>query len=157
MFVKRYGNLAMGMVFMLLAVLYLLLAQSLPPSKVMKIGPAFVPKLVSYITFAIALILTVTSAQKLRTMPAGQAAPDQNEYGRVLLTICAFGAYVMFFEVLGFLLATFLYLLVQMPIMAPREKVNVPLFIGIALVTSGGVYYIFKFLLAVMLPAGLLG
>lgn len=156
MFIKRYGNVILGVFFMLLAIAYFFLAQSLPPSKVMKVGPAFVPKLVSGLTFLIALILTVTSVQKLKN-PLAAAAPDQNEYGRVFLTICVFGAYVMCFEVLGFPLATFLYLLVQMPVMAPREKINLPLFLGIAAVTSGGVYYIFKFWLNVMLPAGLLG
>lgn len=155
MFLKRYGNVVMGVFFLLLAVVYFCLADALPPSKVMRVGPAFVPKIVAWLTLGLALILTVTSLRKLKSIPAA-AVPDEKEYGRVLLTICVFGTYVMFFEVLGFPLATFLYLLAQMPIMAPKEKINPLLFAGIALVTSVGVYYIFKFWLDVMLPVGLL-
>ena len=157
MFLKRYGNVVIGVFFMFLAIGYFFLADALPPSRVMKIGPAFVPKLVAGLTFGIALVLTVISVAKLKFMPKDVTESNQNQYSRVLLTIGAFGIYVMLFETLGFPLATFIYMMAQMPIMAPRERINIPLFTAIALVTSVGVYYIFKFWLDVMLPAGLLG
>ncbi len=161
MFFKKYGNLIVGVFFMLLAVAYFCLAEALPKSQVMAIGPAFVPKIVACLTFALAFLLTASSLKKLRAPAAagpadgeGDAAP---EYMRVLLTIAAFGAYVFAFEPLGFMPATFLYLAVQIPVMAPKEKRNFPLFLVIAAATSGIVYYLFKFQLNVMLPAGLLG
>lgn len=156
MYFKRYGNLAMGVFFAVVSVVYYFLADALPKSTVMKIGPDFTPKLIAVITFVIGSVLAVLSWQTLRKTPKGEPVESQSEYGRVLLTILVFAVYVFLFEPLGFPLATFIYLAVQMMLFAPAEKLNVPLFLGISLVATLVIFYTFRNGLSVLLPPGVL-
>ena len=154
MFFKRYGNLAMGMVFAVVSVAYYICADMLPKSTVMKIGPDFTPKLIAVITFVISVILIVLSWRTLRATPKTAAPESTSEYGRVLLTILCFTAYVFLFEPVGFPLMTFLYLALQMTIFAPAEKRNIPLFLGVSLVATLVIFYAFRNGLSVLLPPG---
>ena len=158
MLVKKYGNLVLGLLFMIVGVVYYFMAAALPPSKIMDTGPSFVPKIIAAVTFVVAALLTLTSVGKLRKLkdsaPANEA---KSEYWRVLLTMAAFGVYVHCFERIGFLVSTCVYLFIQMSIMAPREKIRLPLFAVISVVTGSVIYYVFRYRLNVILPAGILG
>jgi hypothetical protein len=156
MLVKRYGNLIVGLFFMGLATTYYFLASGLPSSQVGSLGPRFVPNIIAGITFVTALLLIAASVKKLVKMPDAAEEEKSIEYRRVLLTMAAFCIYVYSFGSLGFLVATFIYLMAQMIIFAPREKINLPLFFVISLVTSGLVYFLFRYRLDVMLPQGIL-
>ena len=84
----------------------------------------------------------------------------QGNSGRVLATIAAFTVYVFVIEPAGFLLSSIVYLFAQITILAPKEKRGIKgiiLFAVIAVVVCVAVYFIFRFGLNVMLPAGILG
>ena len=75
-------------------------------------------------------------------------------------TIAAFTVYVFVIEPAGFLLSSIVYLFAQITILAPKEKRGIKgiiLFAVIAVVVCVAVYFIFRFGLNVMLPAGILG
>lgn len=154
MFFKRYGNFVMGVFFAVASVIYYLIADALPKSTVMKIGPDFTPKLIAVITFVIASLLAALSWRTMRTSLKEDAGAAPSEYGRVLLTVLCFAFYVFLFEPVGFPLMTFLYLSLQMMIFAPSEKRNIPLFIGISLVATLVIFYTFRNGLSVLLPPG---
>jgi Tripartite tricarboxylate transporter TctB family. len=154
MFFKRYGNLVVGLFFAVVSVVYFFVADSLPKSTVMRIGPDFTPKVIAVLTFVISVVLAVLSWRTLRATPAPEAVKSESEYGRVLLTILTFAVYVFLFESLGFPLMTFLYLAAQMAIFAPAEKRNIPLFLGISLVATLAIFYTFRNGLSVFLPPG---
>lgn len=157
MFLKRYGNLILGIFFLCLSSGYFLLTTQLPDSKVNSLGPRFAPYIIATLVFVVALLLTVTSIRKLVKTRAETTPTADVGYWRVLFSMTAFCCYVYSFGLLGFPVATFIYLVVQMSIMAPKEKINLPLFCAIAFVTSGSVYYVFRYRLDVMLPPGILG
>lgn len=58
MFFKKYGDIVVGVFFMVLGALLIILAQALPKSKVMEIGPDFMPTVIGSVTFILAAILT---------------------------------------------------------------------------------------------------
>lgn len=157
MLVKKYGNLILGLLFMAVGGVYYCMAAALPPSKIMDTGPSFVPKIIAAITMAVAAVLTVTSIEKLRReKDAAPVSGDKNEYWRVLLTMAAFGVYVHCFERVGFLISTCVYLFVQMLVMAPKEKIRLPMFAVISVVSGAAIYYVFRYRLNVILPSGIL-
>ena len=78
----------------------------------------------------------------------------------MMATIAAFTVYVFVIEPAGFLLSSIVYLFAQITILAPKEKRGIKgiiLFAVIAVVVCVAVYFIFRFGLNVMLPAGILG
>ena len=154
MFFKRYGNFVMGLFFAVVSIAYYFVADSLPKSTVMKIGPDFTPKLIAVLTFVISSILSVLSWRTIRSTPKPEPVESQSEYGRVLLTVLCFAFYVFLFEPLGFPLATFVYLTLQMAIFAPSERRNIPLFLGVSLVVTLVIFYTFRNGLSVLLPPG---
>ena len=79
------------------------------------------------------------------------------EYWRVLVTILAFTVYVVVLSSVGFMISSVVYLIVQMTVLAPKEKRNYLLFAVISVAVSVVVYYLFRNGLNVLLPAGLLG
>ena len=74
----------------------------------------------------------------------------------VLYTLVAIAAYTYFFTILGFMISSFLFLVAEMAILAPKEKRNYLLFILISAITSASVYYFFTKVLYLVLPAGIL-
>jgi len=153
---KRYGNTILGLFFMGLAVVYFFLTSTLPDSPVGGLGPRFVPNIIAAITFGVALLLTITSIQGAMRTQAESTKKEQLEYRRVFLSMFVFCSYVYSFGPLGFPIATFIYLIAQMVVMAPKEKVNIPFFSAISLVTTSLVYYLFRYQLDVLLPQGIL-
>lgn len=159
MFLKKYGDLAVGVVFTALAVGVYVLASQLPPNLLGGVGPDFMPKILA-IGMGILGILQCISGFRTAKKTDGQAGEkeeDKPEYWRVLATVIAFFIYVFSIEKLGFLICSIVYLFVQMLILAPKEKRNYILFAIISVVFNIAVYYLFRNGLNVMLPAGILG
>ena len=56
MFFKKYGDIVVGVFFMALSAAIMIGAQLLPKSKVMEIGPDFMPTVIGSVTFILAAI-----------------------------------------------------------------------------------------------------
>lgn len=69
MFFKEYGDIIAGVFFMAFSVLMMVMAKILPKSKVMDIGPDFMPMAIGGIIFALAV--TLSSGNMVRGLLAG--------------------------------------------------------------------------------------
>ncbi len=156
MLFTRYGNFALGLVFLAMSVVYFFMADALPQSPLMNIGPDFMPKVVAGITFVVAGALTILSWKTLKKTAKPALEKSESEYGRVLLTILLFAMYVALYEPVGFPIMTFVYLTLQMMIFAPKEKMNLPLFGIVSLIAAFGIFFVFRNALDVLLPPGVL-
>lgn len=159
MLLKKYGDLAVGIAFLVLAVVMFGMAGTLPPSLMGGLGSDFMPKVLSVAMAVLAVIQIITGLKKMK-MEYTIDPIDQEfkpEYWRVLVTIAAFTVYVVVLSGVGFMISSAVYLMVQMTVLAPKEKRNYALFAVISVVVSVVVYYLFRNGLNVMLPAGLLG
>ncbi len=66
MFFKKYGDIVVGVFFMVLSACLIAMAQMLPKSKVMEIGPDFMPMVIGVVTFILAAILTFLSIKNFK-------------------------------------------------------------------------------------------
>jgi len=133
------------------------LTLGLEKNPLVPIGPGFYPRLVLGITAALGFALLVVDVLRRRARPTdARAAPAvRPNYALVALTFAAFGAYVLLLPLLGYRVATFLFVLGGSFLLEPPRGAGLwlrgPL---LALATTLATYFIFEDYLAVLLPRG---
>lgn len=160
MFFKKYGDIVVGMFFMVLAIAMIVMAQMLPKSKVMDIGPDFMPMVIGGITFLLAAILTILNIKNLKTRIAEMdaSAIESCDYKRVLLSALLVLIYVFILQPIGFIVSTLVYLPLQMLVLSPddqRGKKQVIQLLIIDVIFTMVVFFLFRYGFKIMLPAGI--
>jgi len=121
------------------------------------IGPGFYPRLVLGVTALLGFALFVSDLLRRRTQAGGPpAAPALGaNYLLVALSFAVFGVYVLLLPLLGYRLATFLFVLGLSFLLEPPRRFGLWLRgIVLALATTVATYVIFDEYLAVLLPRG---
>ena len=121
------------------------------------IGPGFYPRLVLGVTAVLGFALFVTDLLRRRARECGPpAAPASGaNYLLVALSFAVFGVYVMLLPLLGYRLATFLFVLGLGFLLEPPRRLGLWLRgMVLALATTVATYVIFDEYLAVLLPRG---
>ncbi len=160
MFFKKYGDIVVGVFFMALSAIMMVMAQMLPKSKVMEIGPDFMPMVIGAITFVLALILTVLNVKnmKLRAAELAEAAIDECDYKRVLLSALLVLIYVFVLQPVGFIVSTLVYLPLQMLVLSPddqRGKKQIIQLLIIDVIFTMIVFFLFRYGFKIVLRAGI--
>ena len=123
MFLKKFGDLAAGVFFLILSIALFLAASALPPSLMGGLGSDFMPKILAIITCILSFFQIRAGFRTMRSFQPNEGAEEERpEYLRVLATIAAFTVYVFVIEPAGFLLSSIVYLFAQITILAPKEK-----------------------------------
>ena len=143
-----------GLVCLAGSLLLLWLSIGLPQSALVPIGPAFYPRILFAVTAVLVAALIVTDLRR-RHRPAA-AKPAQ--YRLVVLTFAIFTGYVVLLPLLGYRLATLLFVAVLQvviePPTAPLRGRRWGLVAAVALGTMLVTYYVFEGYLSVLLPRG---
>lgn len=151
----------MGIFFLIFAAVMFLMSNALPPSLMGGLGSDFMPKIIATFIAVLSILQTYSGYKVMKQddSPAAEAeeAEFKPEYHRVLATIAAFTIYVFVLKTVGFIISSSLYLIIQMMVLATKEKRSILLFAVISITISVVVYFIFRNGLSVMLPAGMLG
>ena len=160
MFFKKYGDIVVGVFFMALSVVMMVMAQMLPKSKVMDIGPDFMPMVISGITFVLAAILTLLNMKnmKMRFAEIEASEIDSCDYKRVLLSALLVLIYVFILQPIGFIVSTLVYLPLQMLVLAPddqRGKKQIIQLVIIDVIFTVVVFFLFRYGFKIILPAGI--
>lgn len=160
MFFKKYGDIVVGVFFMALSAIMMVMAQMLPKSKVMEIGPDFMPMVIGGITFVLALILTVLNVKnrKMRAAELENATVDECDYKRVLLSALLVLVYVFVLQPVGFIVSTLVYLPLQMLVLSPddqRGKKQIIQLLIIDVIFTLVVFFLFRYGFKIVLPAGI--
>lgn len=145
-------------------------SNSIKKLTVSKIGADFAPKLVAILILILSIFYLINSIRQLRNPIAmseeeDTSVEDQEQKSKnkkmsavsVVATIGLLVLYISLLPIIGFLITTALYLFFQMYLLADKKERKVPLFIIISVVSSVLVYFIFKSVFYLMLPAGILG
>ena len=149
-----------GLVCLAVSVGLLLLTRELPPPVMVPIGPAFYPRLVLSFMALLSVLLVATDwrAQRRRravVTPATAAARRRPNYARVLATFVAFGLYILLLPLLGFRIATVLFVAgLQVVREWPRTWQRWLLVAAVALGTTIVCDVAFERYLSVLLPRG---
>ena len=160
MFIKKYGDIIVGVFFMLLSAAMLVMAKMLPKSTVMDIGPDFMPMCIGVMTFvlAAALVLLNIKNMKIYVAQAEAEGPEKADYKRVLTSFIIILVYVFVLKSVGFIISTLVYLPVQMFILAPEErrgKKNVYQLLLTDVLFTFVVFFLFRYGFKIVLPAGI--
>lgn len=150
----KVRDMSCGVMFLLVGVFMYWGIRKVPNIIENEVGSAFVPRLVAIALMCLAGLLIVLSILK------NKRSVDTQYEGDVrggILTMAILGAYVLLFNRLGFILATFLYLFLQITILSDSRNRNLRLFAVIAAVVSITVYSLFVKAFGLILPPGVLG
>ena len=162
MFFKKYGDFVVGIFYAVLGIALIIGAKALPKSKVMEIGPDFMPTLVGAIILVLAGILLVDTFSRFKANAAELEASgfkDTSDYKRVLGSLVAALIYVNILKPVGFIVSTLVYLIVQIYILAPdnkRTKMDIIQYAIIDVVFTVVVYFLFRYGFKIVLPGGIL-
>lgn len=116
------------------------------------IGPGFYPRLVLGVTAVLGIALL---AQDLLRGRRAAAAPHALNYRLVALTFAAFALYAVLLPLLGFRVATFLFVLGTTFLLEPPRRAGLWVRgLALAAITTPVTYYVFEHYLAVLLPRG---
>lgn len=138
-----------GLVCLAGALLLLWLSVGLPQPALVPIGPAFYPRILFVITAVLSAALVVADLRR-RERPAVVPA----RYRLVILTFAIFSAYVVLLPLLGYRLATVLFIPVLQSVIEPPRPGRWWLVAAVAVGTTAVTYYVFEYYLSVLLPRG---
>jgi putative tricarboxylic transport membrane protein len=147
-----------GAGLILLAISLVLLVQSfqLPSLPIVPVGPGFYPAIVLSFMAAASALLVLQDLTKRRALSAVGAdeAPRRN-YRLVVIAFAIVGAYVALLPLLGFRVATVLFVgVLQAALGQPRTARQWAVLAAIAVGTAAVSYFIFERYLLVLLPRG---
>ena len=160
MFFRKYGDIVVGIFYAALGAAVIYLAQQLPKSRVMKIGPNFMPLVIGTLILILALMLLFSSIKNFKRNAAkAEAMPaDTSDYKRVLASLVLVVIYVNILAPVGFILSTLGYLFLQIIVLAPNDRrsaKNIMLYAIIDVVFVLIVFFLFRYGFKIVLPAGI--
>ena len=160
---KKYKDVFCGSILILLGAGLYIASFGIKSVALNLIKADFFPRLDAALLVILGVILVVTGLAKSRYCQANEEKeiPFWKNDGTVsmLETLGLIALYIFALKPVGFVIATFVYLVAQMYVLTPREKRtrrNTVLFAVISLVTSVAVYLVFVKVFYLMLPAGIL-
>jgi putative tricarboxylic transport membrane protein len=149
-----------GLVCLALSLGLLLLTRGLPQSSFVPVGPEFYPRIVLVVMAVLSAMLVASDLWQQRTQRAepaagAEGAPEKRNYRLVGLTFVVFAGYVVLLPLVGYRLATFLFMAaLQAVIDPPRGARRWTVVLVSALASAAITYVIFDNYLSVLLPRG---
>ena len=139
-----------GLVCLVGALLLLYVSRDLPQPALVPIGPAFYPRILLTVTAVLGGILVVTDL-----VSRHRTATPPGHYRLVVVTFAVFAGYVAALGVLGYRVATLLFVAVLQAVLEPpRSPRRWALVLVVAFATTLVTYYVFERYLSVLLPRG---
>ena len=139
-----------GLVCFAGALLLLFMSRGLPQPALVPIGPAFYPRILFAVTAVLSGILVVGDLVSRR-----RAAARPAEYRLVVVAFAVFAAYVAALPLLGYRVATLLFVAVLQAVLEPPANARRwVLLLVVAVATTAVTYYVFERYLSVLLPRG---
>jgi putative tricarboxylic transport membrane protein len=149
-----------GLICLALSIGLLVLTRGLPQSSFVPLGPEFYPRIVLVIMAVLSVMLVASDLWRQRTQSAAAAAaaepaPVKRNYRLVGMTFAVFAGYVVLLPLVGYRVATFLFMVALQSVIDPPRGARRWLVVMISAVASAAVTYIvFDNYLSVLLPRG---
>ena len=165
---KKYQGVAMAGAFVLLGIVLFISSFEMKSLAQAQVGPELVPRIVASGMIILGLLNVCSEYRKAKkeAEPEGAAQEDgcteekkpflkRHGFG---LTLALVFAYVWLMPLVGFILATVMYLFCQICIFAhDLSKKKLLQYVLISVLTSVGVYLIFALVFGLPLPSGIWG
>lgn len=157
-FLQKYKEIISGLVFVVFSITAYFYADSIrvfAPNSGNYINAQFFPKVISFMLGLVSVyqvIVGIRQLAKTAAVPCDAHTMSRTAILRIVATLILLMIYVALLESLGFLIMTVLYIFFQVLILTPRERINYPFTIGLSVVFSGLVYFMFTQVFSLMLP-----
>jgi hypothetical protein len=146
-----------GLICLGVSLVLLVLSLRLPQMPLVPVGPGFWPQivLVGMMLLSATLVVNDWRARRMATPSAAPADARRPAYGLVLQSFIVFGIYVALMPLLGYRIATVLFVAALQALLEPPATPRGWLWLAIiALGTSAMTYLAFERYLSVLLPRG---
>ena len=156
---KRYREVIGGSVFFLFAATYFVMAFQIPTFNDGFISSDFMPKVTCGLMTVLGLWILkegLNSVKKCDGNEEKDSGIKEVHYKELIISVVLLFAYMLFLVPVGFLIMTTVYIGAQATVLAPAEKKNPVKFTLIGLVAAVAIYFIFRNVFILMLPAGVL-
>ena len=152
MSLRRDG--VVGLILLAISLALLVQAFQLPRLPIVPVGPGFYPSIVLVFMAAMSALLVVQDVGKRPERATAAPSPRRN-YRLVAIAFAIVGAYVALLPLIGFRLASALFVAVlQATIDRPRTGRGWAAVLAVAIGTAAITYFIFERYLLVLLPRG---
>jgi putative tricarboxylic transport membrane protein len=164
----RVKELLSALAFLVISIILYLATLNIKSMTSMGVGPDFAPKLVAIGMFILSVILLIKEIRNWKLTRNNDSSHSKAEkdvsvnqsykkkYKNALLTTVLIALYIFAIPIVGFLISTILYLMIQFCFLGERKYWNKPLFFILSLIVSAAVYFTFRLAFEVRLPAGVL-
>lgn len=149
-----------GLIFLALSIGLLVLTRGLPQSAFVPLGPEFYPRIVLVIMAVLSVMLVASDLWRQRTQSAevaaaAEPAPEKRNYRLVGITFAVFAGYVVLLPLVGYRVATFLFMVALQAVIDPPRGARRWVLVTISALASAAVtYVVFDNYLSVLLPRG---
>jgi putative tricarboxylic transport membrane protein len=145
-----------GLILLAISLFLLVKSFQLPSLPIVPVGPGFYPAIVlSFMAAASALLVLQDLMKRRPATVAGAGDAPRRNYRLVVIAFAIVGAYVVLLPLLGFRLATVLFVgALQAALDRPRSARQWIVLATIALGTAVVSYFVFERYLLVLLPRG---
>ncbi|MDP1583194.1 MAG: tripartite tricarboxylate transporter TctB family protein [Bradyrhizobium sp.] len=145
-----------GLILLAISLVLLVKSFQLPSIPIVPVGPGFYPAIVlSFMAVASALLVVQDLLKRRAPASAGASDAPRRNYRLVVIAFAVVGAYVVLLPLLGFRVATALFVgTLQAALGRPRTAQQWMVLAAIALGTAAASYFVFERYLLVLLPRG---
>ena len=145
-----------GLVLLAISLFLLVKSFQLPSLPIVPVGPGFYPAIVLSVLAAASALLVLQDVLKRRPVaPAAASDAPRRSYRLVVIAFAIVGFYVVLLPLVGFRLATLLFVAVlQAALDRPRTARQWAVLAAVALGTTIASYFVFERYLLVLLPRG---
>lgn len=149
----KRADIIAGILGIALCFLIFYITTSFPEDQVVSVGPAFFPRLLAagLGIFSAILLLNACTREHLETH-SGFSIKDRG-IQRGIISVGATVLYCLFFEYLGFITCTIIYLIFLMLLLKDRQYIQITI---TSITVTIAVFFIFKVVLNITLPMGTL-
>jgi len=148
-FKVRWLDLFLGILSVVLLVGVFVLSASFPEPHEAQLGAAVFPRIIALILAVVGVYISFRALKK-----RSDAAVDINNAKKVFISFFILLLYGLFLKKVGFIILTPIFIAVLFFLM---KFSNVVINLLTSILTTAGIYVIFKVLLSVPLPEGILG
>ncbi|MGO4887562.1 tripartite tricarboxylate transporter TctB family protein [Anaerobacillus sp. MEB173] len=167
--IKKFQDVYASVFLIGVAVIMYMATYNIQALTVSNIGADFMPRLIAISLFILSTIMLIGAIKKLKTPDHSKVIEEEESETEdeganqkiniwsVVATIGLMIGYVYLLPTIGFLIMTTVYLFLQMIVLADKAYRRITLFIVISIISSAAIYFLFKSVFYLRLPAGILG
>ena len=153
---NKLRNISLGVITLVFGILIVVFARDIPHRIASDVGSAYVPTFIGICVIAIAVAKLIVSVVKNDPSDNKKIEFNQDAIGGASTIALMFG-YMIIFEKAGFILASALYLFLQMFVLSEKSNRRLPLFAAISILLPVAIDALFVFAIKMPLPKGIIG